>query len=106
MVVFTLLGIPIENTKLKIPDSFENEVYNADTNIIENEFTKNVSEKIKKDIKETFGFKGDVEVYSDLNKLKITIKGNTEDCSQDMNKYIRDKYCTDSDEVELINGVY
>ncbi len=106
MVVFTLLGIPIENAKLKMSDSYDNEFYNDNTNIIENEFTKIVSEKIKKDIKETFGFDGDVEVNSDLNKLKITIKGNIKECSQDINKYIRDKYCTDNDEVELINGVY
>ena len=73
MVVFTLLGIPIENTKLKMSDSYDNEFYNDNTNIIENEFTKIVSEKIKKDIKETFGFDGDVEVNSDLNKLKIAL---------------------------------
>lgn len=105
-IMFTsaLLKFPSQDFKFNfnIPDMSLNE-YVYDETSIKNRFSKDISEIIKKDLYETFNINAKVNAKTDLNMITftVTVDKTSEKYIEKISGYIREKYCTKSDEVYI-----
>lgn len=105
ILICTILNIPITDMgfSFMLPeDEFSYEESQID---IKQEFTDKVSQKIQNDLLTRYGFEGSVEVQSDFRNLDIIVYGVEDYDKEVIEKYIKDKYCTEKDRVEFSSEI-
>jgi len=108
-VILLITKIPHFNNLIdfdKLTIKYDKTAYNANTNYeIKKSFQNKLSEIIQNDLHNIFYVNILVDVKTDLEMLKIYLRGSvTNDMADKITAYVQNKYCTPHDEVIFING--
>ena len=103
LIVLAVMDIPISQISLEISEALPGSKAENKPVYVER-FTDMVSENIQKDISEKLGFECSIEVVSDLNSMIIKIDTSS-DNKNEIKQYVEQKYCTERDEVQIVNEI-